>query len=221
MNKDTECKIVNDLLPMYIDNLTSEDTNKFIEEHLKSCKECKEVFNNMNVGIDMEEIEEQTNINELKKYKRNQKIKLIAVVLVVVLICFGLFQIYTRFHIEKDENGKLSIVSSRAEYNKSDLEYIIYDAEIKNKDNSENVKTKILLTIDDNKCISARFIESGYINPQQQYSNIINSSLQLYGNVKLEEDCLIYNDNYLTGKNINEVKEIINKKYIIINTFEI
>ena len=35
---ENKCKIVTDLLPNYIENLTSEDTNKFIEEHLNSCE---------------------------------------------------------------------------------------------------------------------------------------------------------------------------------------
>ena len=39
MNKD--CKIVKDLLPGYIDKITSEETNKFIEENLKEWEEIK------------------------------------------------------------------------------------------------------------------------------------------------------------------------------------
>ncbi|MFD1416946.1 zf-HC2 domain-containing protein [Oceanobacillus jeddahense] len=36
------CKVVEDLLPLYMDDLTSEETNQFIEEHLKTCSGCKE-----------------------------------------------------------------------------------------------------------------------------------------------------------------------------------
>ena len=36
MKSNNECKIVEDLLPNYIDNLTSETTNEFIEAHIKS-----------------------------------------------------------------------------------------------------------------------------------------------------------------------------------------
>ena len=35
MKEINECKIVQDLLPNYIENLTNEETNKYIEEHLK------------------------------------------------------------------------------------------------------------------------------------------------------------------------------------------
>ena len=33
-----KCEVVRDLLPLYIDKLTSEESNKEIEKHLKNCK---------------------------------------------------------------------------------------------------------------------------------------------------------------------------------------
>ena len=38
MNENKDCKIVQDLLPNYIEKLTNEETNKYIEEHLNECK---------------------------------------------------------------------------------------------------------------------------------------------------------------------------------------
>jgi len=38
------CKIVQDLLPNYIEGLTSDVTNTSIEEHLSSCDACKKVL---------------------------------------------------------------------------------------------------------------------------------------------------------------------------------
>ena len=35
MKEKRECKIVQDLLPNYVDGLTNEETNKYIEEHIK------------------------------------------------------------------------------------------------------------------------------------------------------------------------------------------
>ena len=34
MNKELQCNIVNDLLPLYMDDLTSEETNSFIPKPL-------------------------------------------------------------------------------------------------------------------------------------------------------------------------------------------
>jgi hypothetical protein len=37
-----KCSVVKDLLPMYKEDLTSEETNQFIEDHVESCKECQD-----------------------------------------------------------------------------------------------------------------------------------------------------------------------------------
>ena len=43
MKEKNDCKIVQDLLPNYIDKLTSKETNAYIEEHINGCKECKKI----------------------------------------------------------------------------------------------------------------------------------------------------------------------------------
>ena len=47
MEKKVECGIVYDLLPNYVENVTNEYSNKFIEEHLSICKKCKNDYNNL------------------------------------------------------------------------------------------------------------------------------------------------------------------------------
>ena len=37
MKEKRDCKIVQDLLPNYIEKLTNDETNKYVEEHLKEC----------------------------------------------------------------------------------------------------------------------------------------------------------------------------------------
>ena len=51
MSRKNECKIVQDLLPNYVEGLTNEETNLFIEEHLRECNTCKKMFNNMKTEI--------------------------------------------------------------------------------------------------------------------------------------------------------------------------
>ena len=36
-----ECNIVRDILPLYLEDMVSEDTANFIKEHLKDCPECR------------------------------------------------------------------------------------------------------------------------------------------------------------------------------------
>ena len=60
MENKEKCKIVQDLLPNYIDKLTSEETNSFVEKHLEECNECHEIIENMKKDFEKER-------NELNK----------------------------------------------------------------------------------------------------------------------------------------------------------
>lgn len=65
-----KCSIIRDLLPLYCDNLTSADSNEEIENHLRNCTECTEIYEN----ISKEEIimtENDKNIKPLKKVKKS------------------------------------------------------------------------------------------------------------------------------------------------------
>ena len=41
MNKELPCYIISDLLPLYQDDILSEQTKKDIDRHLSQCKDCK------------------------------------------------------------------------------------------------------------------------------------------------------------------------------------
>ena len=64
MKEKRDCKIVQDLLPNYIEKLTNEETNMYIEEHLKECTECKTILENM---------QKELNINSNKRDEREVK----------------------------------------------------------------------------------------------------------------------------------------------------
>ncbi|MBR5642104.1 MAG: DUF4825 domain-containing protein [Firmicutes bacterium] len=44
MKNDLTCAVVRDLLPSYIDKLTSEETNRAIEQHLEGCEDCRKAL---------------------------------------------------------------------------------------------------------------------------------------------------------------------------------
>ena len=35
-----ECSIIRDILPLYVENMVSEDTSEFVKEHLERCPAC-------------------------------------------------------------------------------------------------------------------------------------------------------------------------------------
>ena len=46
MKNEKECNIIRDLLPNYIEKLTNNDTNEFIEKHIENCKKCNDLLKN-------------------------------------------------------------------------------------------------------------------------------------------------------------------------------
>ena len=84
-----ECKIIRDLFPSYIDDLTSESTNQYIQEHLNSCKECKKVLEDMKKDIKLDTTQKDSKeVKYIKKFNNKMKILkliIIAIVLTVVL----------------------------------------------------------------------------------------------------------------------------------------
>ena len=55
-NTTLPCEVVNDILPLYIDNLTSPVTNTLIENHLNSCESCNKKYLSMKNPIAEEDI---------------------------------------------------------------------------------------------------------------------------------------------------------------------
>lgn len=86
-----ECELVNDLLPGYIDKKTSIETNQFIEEHIKECQECKDLYEAM-VG---EVVVENQRSTYKKKFRINSIGKMVLIVLgYLAIVVIGLV-IYT------------------------------------------------------------------------------------------------------------------------------
>jgi len=50
-----ECYIVRDLLPSYIDQLCSEESSRFIEQHMGTCEQCTQLLQQMRAEFDTKE----------------------------------------------------------------------------------------------------------------------------------------------------------------------
>ena len=100
MKSNLKCEIVKDLLPSYIEGLTSEVTNKEVKEHLDECKECKEVELLMREDENNNKVENvDKEVDYLKKVKKtnNKKIGItigICVILLVAVVLGILIKIY-------------------------------------------------------------------------------------------------------------------------------
>ena len=98
--KRIPCEIIQDLMPLYLDGLTSDISNGEIEEHIKNCSECREKYMHMKETVTAEGLERTSSdgkeIDYLKKirYGNYKKIAvsvfgtLLAVLLAVLLKLF-------------------------------------------------------------------------------------------------------------------------------------
>ena len=66
-----KCEIIKDLLPSYIDGLTSAESNAEIEEHLETCQECREALDQMKADVHVQNVElNKQSINPFKKLNK-------------------------------------------------------------------------------------------------------------------------------------------------------
>lgn len=85
-----KCDIIKDLIPLYIEHMTSEETNNIIEEHISNCDECKKVYEEMSMDISLsnsENKEEKTG-KRIKKEFTVKKILILYVLLLLGVITF-------------------------------------------------------------------------------------------------------------------------------------
>ena len=84
-----KCCIVKDLLPGYIDGLTSEETNEEIKMHLENCSSCNTIYRQMTEELPLEIPPEKKEIDFLKKLKASMHRKYVIVALSTCAVLIG------------------------------------------------------------------------------------------------------------------------------------
>lgn len=94
------CEIIRDLLPSYIDGLTSQESKRLVEEHLESCAECREYLKEMQADLSSEASVEKNKkaIRPFRKLNRRVKQKIAAAAGAAVLVCVVLFGVGTWYY---------------------------------------------------------------------------------------------------------------------------
>ena len=115
------CDTVRDLFPSYIDKLTSDTTNRLIEEHISHCAECSGILNSMRTPEAESSAASENQSKEIDFLKKNKmrNLKIIigsvagAIALVIVLLLLKAFVI--------GEANYSGLVASRVEVSGSDV----------------------------------------------------------------------------------------------------
>ena len=70
INKNQECEIISDLLPLYLEGKISEESMGFIREHLENCEGCRKNLEYMEISYD----EVFGDFTERKRIKNTKKV---------------------------------------------------------------------------------------------------------------------------------------------------
>ena len=164
MTEKASCEMIRDLLPLYVEHLTSPETEKEIRSHLAECAACREFYEEMSAPepVRAETIPE---VDGLKKVKKRRALVLTAAVLAVALIAGGLFAWFRAKQSEPavtyDADTKTLVVSGTGGYDRLELP-------------AEANQAKNLEVQDDN------FHLSLYLPVLQDYGSELNAYLPAY-----------------------------------------
>lgn len=119
-----ECSIVQDLLPLYFENMVSENTAAFVKEHLENCSECAAEREAMKAGKQIDEVTAQQRendivvINTLKKKIRKRRwiaVSIMVAFLLVGAILLHFFPVY-----------RIANVGGTSYFNSSEVAKLMY-----------------------------------------------------------------------------------------------
>lgn len=145
--RDIKCTVIQDLLPLYVDEVVSHDTKSLVNEHLLTCENCRNEYEQMKGTLYVPIENKATLFSQLKKrWNRKKWLLIFGSVLMTTLIGFALFSFifyyskpipYTAelFELEETADGTLVLnyfgESHAGTYTTHPLEVEI-DGEVKN-----------------------------------------------------------------------------------------
>lgn len=215
--KKVSCNIIKDLLPNYIDKLTSKETNELIENHLAECERCREAYNKMNSDIDIHCDINYEEVTYMKKIHKKFIIMSTCIVILIAIICaitFGMKFITTHVFLD----GKVF----NGQYEVSNNTYLF----VEYQETDQN--TILILTIDENGiCQNTRKIkkaktEKGIEQINEEY-NLIDTNKDkdtMHTNCRIEANTLYYNYNVWNGEKKEEIIKKLKQNYSEINIIE-
>ncbi len=93
-----DCKIVQDLLPNYIEKVTSKETNEYIEKHMKNCEECTKIYNEMGQELNITSLDTKKEVDYMKKFNGEvKKLKVWKKISIIIAIIFAIYIIVTLY----------------------------------------------------------------------------------------------------------------------------
>ncbi len=114
------CDVIKDLLPLYFENISSDDTRNLVEEHLSTCESCKKELNRLSVANNTSLDVKTIPLTKMKKTLRKKNLLTILLSVALTLLIFVLTMGYLTtpyfipyseeaIHITADENNQIIV----------------------------------------------------------------------------------------------------------------
>ena len=86
-----ECSIIRDILPLYVENMVSEDTSEFVKEHLESCPTCRAELEKLREPVEVQtEPQPDMDAAPLKRLKKALLMKKVQTILCTAAVLLAL-----------------------------------------------------------------------------------------------------------------------------------
>ena len=72
--KEIKCTIIQDVLPLYIDEVVSQDTKEMVDQHLQHCEKCQKEYETMKRELYIPAENKAPTINKINKKWRKKKV---------------------------------------------------------------------------------------------------------------------------------------------------
>ncbi|MBM7713396.1 virulence family protein [Bacillus thermophilus] len=90
--KEIKCTIIQDVLPLYVDGVVSEDTKEMVDEHLQHCETCQKEYDSMKRELYIPAENKVSLFKKISKKWRKKKILIsIASAVATAIVLFGVF----------------------------------------------------------------------------------------------------------------------------------
>lgn len=167
MKENRDCKIIQDLLPNYIEKLTNEETNIYIESHLKECSECKKVFENMQKDLKLNVTKKDNReVKYIKKF--SNKMKWLKVIILIIVIIF-LAVVGRKIFILTNLSNKAEKSITNTNYHRITYSYQKDNVTKTEIFSLENKKKIITTTMTDKGRITKKIYATKNIDSQNKY----------------------------------------------------
>ena len=108
--KNIKCTIIQDILPLYVDEVVSEDTKEMVDEHLQHCTNCQQEYAVMQQQLFIPIEAQDPILHKLSKKWRTKKVKIaLASIVGTAVILFGIFRSRTHF-----KRGRFRLASKKS-----------------------------------------------------------------------------------------------------------